>query len=151
MRIRILSMILTTALLAPAPSLAVAQSGAPQPSAPLKGRVQVPASGEFALLDGTVAIASTLSVAPDGSTWMSYTCEAAGNAVGETSRANYAVSGVESGKLQITQALPLDVGLSCRVALAAPNMVQQFRLSLQAALDVNGAISSVIVRTIGAF
>ncbi len=151
MRARFLSIVLAMALLAPAtPSLVAAQSGTPQASAPLKTRVQVPASGEFALLEGTVSIASSLSLAADGSTWLSYTCETAGNAVGENSRANYALSGTESGKLQITQSLPGDVGFSCRVVLAAPNVVQQFRITLQAALDANGAISSVVVRTIGA-
>jgi len=121
----------------------------PPASAPLKGTVQVAAAGEPATLDGTVWVRSTLAVAPDGTTTMSYVCGVAGSAMGQTSGTRFAMSGAGSGDVPVTQALPTDVGITCSVTVAAGNVAQQFRLTLQGQLHADGTIASLIVRTIG--
>jgi hypothetical protein len=128
----------------------VAQAGSAPASAPLKSSVQVPAAGENAALDGTVSVRSSLNLAPDGAMTLSYVCDASGSASGETSGARFAISGSDTGDVQVTQALPADVGLSCSMTLVAPNAAQQFRITLQATLDVDGSVRSIVLRTIAA-
>jgi len=147
---RIQSIIAATLLSAILVTLnASAQSGnQPAASAPLKGSVHVPAARERATLDGAISLRSNLRTAPDGSTIISYRCEATGSALGETSGARFTISGVESGDVPVTQSLPTDVGFSCSVTLAARDVAQLFRLTLQVGVDAAGSITSVVIRTI---
>jgi hypothetical protein len=155
MRVRISSfvVVLGAALfLAAMPLPATGQGGnPPAPTAPLTGRVQVPAAGEAAMLDGIITVRSTVSADPDGGPpILSYSCEASGRAAGESSGATFAVSGVDSGGTSIGQSLPADVGVACSLSLVSGSLRQQFQLTLQAGLDETGTITSLVIRTIAA-
>jgi hypothetical protein len=125
-------------------------SAAPAATAPLKGDWQVPAAGEAAAIEGSISVATSVSVV-DGITTVSYTCAATGHAKGKSSGADFVIGGAGAGTVPVTQSLHTDIPIACTVALTAGATDQHFRLTLQATLDDSSAPQSLVVRTLEAF
>lgn len=155
MQVRISSIIAAlgaTLFAAALPLSATVQEGSPpSATAPLDLRVQMPATGEAATLDGIIAVRGTVSSDPDGGPpILSYSCDSSGRARGESSGATFTISGSDSGKTPISQSVPTDVGLICSMTVVAESVRQVFELTFQAGLDDAGSITSLVIRTIAA-
>lgn len=119
-------------------------------SVPLETTIQLPATGETLSVHAAIDVRTAVGFEIDGTALVSYVCDARGTATRAGTGATVPVSGNDSGRSPVSQAFPVDVGMTCDIAVLASDTPQRYRVSLQVTVASDGTASSPVVRTITA-